>query len=112
MDGSRNADLVVVGAGPAGMGTAYYAARLGLNVALLEKERFPRDRVCADGMLARTVSEMERLGLMQPVFERCQTDARLRRTLTEALVGNTGASALLRRRPGVVAVRKATARGA
>ena len=45
------------------MGAAYYAARLGLRVALLEMERFPRDRICGDGMLAQTVSEMERLGL-------------------------------------------------
>ncbi|QIN80163.1 FAD-dependent oxidoreductase [Rubrobacter marinus] len=56
-------DLVVVGAGPGGMGTAYYAARLGLRVLLVEKDRFPRDRVCGDGMLAQTVAEMERLGL-------------------------------------------------
>lgn len=59
----RGFDIVVVGAGPGGMGTAYYAARLGLRVALLEKDRLPRDRVCGDGMLAQTVAEMERLGL-------------------------------------------------
>ena len=62
-NGENGFDLVVVGAGPGGMGTAYYAAKLGLRVLLLEKDRLPRDRVCGDGMLAQTVAEMERLGL-------------------------------------------------
>ena len=62
-NGGGGLDVVVVGAGPGGMGAAYYAARLGLHVALLERERFPRDRIRGDGMLAQTVPEMERLGL-------------------------------------------------
>ena len=62
-NGENGLDLVVVGAGPGGMGTAYYAAKLGLRVLLIEKDRLPRDRVCGDGMLAQTVAEMERLGL-------------------------------------------------
>lgn len=33
----RGFDIVVVGAGPGGMGAAYYAARLGLRMALLEQ---------------------------------------------------------------------------
>ena len=71
LDGETyRADLVVVGAGPAGMGTAYYAARLGLDVILLEKEQFPRDRICGDGLLAQTVSEMERLGLGDWLLEK------------------------------------------
>ena len=62
-NGENGFDLVVVGAGPGGMGTAYYAAKLGLRTLLIEKDRLPRDRVCGDGMLAQTVAEMERLGL-------------------------------------------------
>lgn len=62
-NGENTFDLVVVGAGPGGMGTAYYAAKLGLQVLVVEKEGLPRDRVCGDGMLAQTVTEMERLGL-------------------------------------------------
>ena len=62
-NGEKGFDLVVVGAGPGGMGTAYYAAKLGLRTLLIEKDRLPRDRVCGDGMLAQTVAEMERLGL-------------------------------------------------
>ena len=62
-NGERGFDLVVVGAGPGGMGTAHYAAKLGLRVLMIEQERLPRDRTCGDGMLAQTVAEMERLGL-------------------------------------------------
>jgi menaquinone-9 beta-reductase len=36
------ADVIVVGAGPAGSTTAYYLAQAGLDVLLLEKSRFPR----------------------------------------------------------------------
>lgn len=45
------------------MGTAYYAAKLGLRVLMIDKDRLPRDRVCGDGMLVQTVAKMERLGL-------------------------------------------------
>lgn len=62
-NGENTFDLVVVGAGPGGMGTAHYASKLGLRVLVIEKEMLPRDRVCGDGMLAQTVAEMERLGL-------------------------------------------------
>ena len=37
-----DADVIVVGAGPAGAATAYHCARAGLDVLLLEKASFPR----------------------------------------------------------------------
>ncbi|MGH3290479.1 MAG: FAD-dependent oxidoreductase, partial [Trebonia sp.] len=40
-----DADVIVVGAGPAGSTAAYYLAQAGLNVLLIEKSRFPRDKV-------------------------------------------------------------------
>ena len=40
------ADVIVVGAGPAGSTTAYYLAQAGLDVLLLEKSTFPREKVC------------------------------------------------------------------
>ncbi|MEW6754425.1 MAG: FAD-dependent oxidoreductase, partial [Candidatus Latescibacterota bacterium] len=42
----REFDLAIVGAGPAGATCALYAARAGLRVALLDRECFPRDKVC------------------------------------------------------------------
>ncbi len=47
---SIEADVIVVGAGPAGSATATHLARRGLDVALLEKTTFPREKVCGDGL--------------------------------------------------------------
>ena len=41
-------DLIVAGGGPAGSACAITAARLGANVLLLEKDRFPRQKVCGE----------------------------------------------------------------
>ncbi|MGE0729483.1 MAG: NAD(P)/FAD-dependent oxidoreductase, partial [Acidimicrobiia bacterium] len=59
-------DLVVVGAGPAGAAAAIVAARAGLEVALLDKATFPRDKCCGDGLTAAALRELEQLGLEPP----------------------------------------------
>lgn len=41
-------DVAIVGAGPAGSALAVYLRRMGLDVLLLDKEDFPRDKVCGD----------------------------------------------------------------
>jgi menaquinone-9 beta-reductase len=57
------ADVIVVGAGPAGSTTASYLARSGLDVLLLEKSRFPREKVCGDGLTPRAVKALVGLGI-------------------------------------------------
>ncbi|RJK93404.1 geranylgeranyl reductase family protein [Vallicoccus soli] len=57
------ADVVVVGAGPAGSTTAAHLARSGADVVLLEKSRFPREKVCGDGLTPRAVRELVALGV-------------------------------------------------
>ncbi len=57
------ADVVVVGAGPAGASTAYHLARSGLSVQLLEKAEFPREKVCGDGLTPRATTQLLRLGI-------------------------------------------------
>jgi geranylgeranyl reductase family protein len=57
------ADVIVVGAGPAGSTTAYYLAQAGLDVLLLEKSRFPRDKVCGDGLTPRGVRALVAMGV-------------------------------------------------
>jgi len=57
------ADVVVVGAGPSGSATAYYLAQAGLDVLLLEKSRFPREKVCGDGLTPRGVKALVAMGI-------------------------------------------------
>lgn len=57
------ADVVVVGAGPGGSATATHLARRGLQVALVEKSEFPREKVCGDGLTPRATRQLIRLGI-------------------------------------------------
>lgn len=59
----RHADVVVVGAGPGGSATAAHLARRGLDVVLLEKATFPRDKICGDGLTPRAVRALTKLGM-------------------------------------------------
>ncbi len=57
------ADVIVVGAGPAGATAATYLARSGVDVLLLEKSTFPREKVCGDGLTPRGVKQVLALGV-------------------------------------------------
>jgi menaquinone-9 beta-reductase len=57
------ADVVVVGAGPAGSAAATHLARHGLHVSLLEKSKFPREKVCGDGLTPRGTRQLIKLGI-------------------------------------------------
>ncbi|WP_280276216.1 geranylgeranyl reductase family protein [Nocardia wallacei] len=59
----RHADVVVVGAGPAGSAAAAWAARDGRDVLLTDAAVFPRDKTCGDGLTPRATAELEHLGL-------------------------------------------------
>jgi geranylgeranyl reductase family protein len=58
----RMADVIVVGAGPAGASTAYHLAQCGVDVLLLEKASFPRDKICGDGLTPRAVKQLIGMG--------------------------------------------------
>lgn len=60
---SEQADLVIVGAGPGGSATAYHASKAGLDTLLLDRQKFPRDKPCGDGLMPHTANEISRMGL-------------------------------------------------
>jgi geranylgeranyl reductase family protein len=63
MAGAIDADVLVVGAGPGGSATAYHLAQAGLDVLLLEKAAFPREKVCGDGLTPRAVKSLIAMGI-------------------------------------------------
>ncbi len=59
----NDADVIVVGAGPAGSTAAHHLARHGVQVLLLEKSDFPREKVCGDGLTPRAVKQLVAMGI-------------------------------------------------
>jgi geranylgeranyl reductase family protein len=60
---SERYDLIVVGAGPGGSATANYASKAGLKTLLLDRQEFPRDKPCGDGLMPHATSEISLMGL-------------------------------------------------
>lgn len=60
-------DVAIVGAGPAGATAAIHLATGGHRVLLIDKENFPRDKVCGDGLIADSLRCLKRAGLYEEV---------------------------------------------
>src|SRR5687767_8862467 len=58
-----DADVAVVGGGPAGAAAAILLARHGRDVVLVDKATFPRAKICGDGLTAGALRQLEELGL-------------------------------------------------
>src|SRR5215468_7590368 len=60
-------DVAIVGGGPAGSSCAAFCALAGLRTLVLEREKFPREKVCGDCLNPSCWPVLERLGLAQQV---------------------------------------------
>lgn len=65
MPASAPADLLIVGAGPAGSAAAIRAARAGLRVQVLDRARFPREKACSEYMSPETLRQLDQLGVLE-----------------------------------------------
>jgi len=55
------ARILIIGAGPAGMSTALFLAKMGIESTLVDKARFPRDKICGDGLSGWVLHMLYRL---------------------------------------------------
>jgi menaquinone-9 beta-reductase len=60
---SFDCDVLVVGAGPAGATAAYYLASAGIKVFILDKDHFPRERLCGDLVNPGSIFELQKMGI-------------------------------------------------
>ena len=70
----RQVDVLIVGGGPAGSTLAYYLAKSGLSIVIMDKETFPRQKVCAGWVTPAVMQELKidlqdyaRENLLQPI---------------------------------------------
>ena len=56
-------DLLVAGAGPAGLFTAIHAARAGLDVTVVERRPGPIDKACGEGLMPHTLRHLDAIGI-------------------------------------------------
>src|SRR5262245_38754074 len=61
-------DVAIVGGGPAGSSCAAFCALAGLHTLVLERERFPREKVCGDCLNPSSWPVLERLALRRRVL--------------------------------------------
>jgi menaquinone-9 beta-reductase len=60
-------DAVVVGAGPGGSAAAHFLAARGLDVLLIDRAVFPRDKTCGDGLTPRALRGLESMDILSEV---------------------------------------------
>ncbi len=63
-------DVIVAGAGPAGSVAAGYLAGKGHKTLLLDKETFPREKVCGDGLSHDSIRFLKKIALYETVQSR------------------------------------------
>src|SRR5262245_15524071 len=86
---SRPWDALVVGAGPAGALTATLLARAGGRIALIEKETFPRSKLCGGFVSPEAVLLLRSAGVQGPAGPSAENFSRIRTLCVTAPSGRT-----------------------
>ena len=60
-------DVIVVGAGPAGATTATILAQSGIDVLMIDRHTFPRDKICGDAVPIPTFNVLTKYGILPKV---------------------------------------------
>ena len=67
---SKQCDVLIVGAGPAGSTCAMFLAKKGVKVLLLDRASFPRDKTCGDAISGKSARVLKELGLDKDLEKR------------------------------------------
>lgn len=65
---NRKSKIAIVGAGPAGSSLAIRLAQAGFETALIERERFPRQKLCGEFISPECLPHFERLGVLDSML--------------------------------------------
>lgn len=57
----KNNDIIIIGAGPAGTATSLFLAKAGIAHTIIEKQSFPRDKICGDALSGKSVYVLNKL---------------------------------------------------
>jgi geranylgeranyl reductase family protein len=101
-------DVLIVGAGPAGSSAAIALARRGYATALIDKQRFPREKICGDFINPINWPVFEELGVAGRLFAAAGAHVgRFRITTCSGAAAETALAAAVGPRSGGLALRRA-----
>lgn len=88
MNGNTNdSEVIIVGAGPAGSTAAWFLAKAGVKVTLLDREDFPRGKICGEALTSHAAIMLEKMGLYEKVMTgKCKAPSVLRLRAPDGLV--------------------------
>jgi geranylgeranyl reductase family protein len=66
-----DAEVIVVGGGPAGASTAHFLARAGIDVLVLDRAKFPRDKTCAEYLSPQASRVLSDMNVLDEVERTC-----------------------------------------
>ena len=68
MTADRKSKIAIVGAGPAGSGLAIYLAQAGFKTVLIEREKFPREKLCGEFISPECIAHFQQLGVLEEML--------------------------------------------